>query len=187
MYKNIAVFCGSQAGNNPLFTLHTTSIGIYLANNDIPLIYGGGNVGLMGAIANAVIEHGGKAIGVMPTILKDREHHHTGISELYVVKDMHERKKMMYQLCDAAIILPGGAGTMDELFEMYTWNNLKIHHKPILILNTAGFYNMLIAHLDTMTAAGFMYGDWRERIHVFDTPENLISFLDSNKNCNLPE
>jgi len=187
MLKSIAVFCGSQAGNNPLFVQQATLIGSYLANNGIPLVYGGGNVGLMGAIANAVMQQGGKAIGIMPTILKEREHHHTGISELHVVQDMHERKKMMYQLCDAAIILPGGAGTMDELFEMYTWNNLKIHHKPILILNTAGFYNMLIAHLDAMTDAGFMYGDWKERIHIFENAQDLISFLDSNKNYSQPE
>lgn len=136
--KRVAVFCGSKNGNNPVFTADAFQLGKFMAENDITLIYGGGNKGLMGAIANAVMDHGGKAIGVIPEVLLEWEHQHEGITELHVVKDMHIRKKMMYELCDAAIVLPGGNGTLDELFEMLTWNTLNIHNKKIILLNSAG-------------------------------------------------
>ena len=122
--RSIAVFCGSKSGNNPLFEEHAKQLGHLLAGKKITLIYGGGNKGIMGAVSNAVLQKGGKVVGIIPSILKDREHHHEGVTELIVVEDMHTRKKMLYERCDAAIVLPGGYGTMDEFFEMLTWNSV---------------------------------------------------------------
>src|SRR5436305_842572 len=112
--RSIAVFCGSKSGNNPLFEAHTKQLGHLLAENDITLIYGGGNKGLMGAIANSMLEKGAKVIGIIPKMLSDLEHKHEGLTELTIVDTMHIRKQMLYEKCDAAIILPGGYGTMDE-------------------------------------------------------------------------
>ena len=175
--KHVAVFCGSKNGNNPLFVADASRLGRLMAEKKITLIYGGGNKGLMGAIANAVMEHGGKAIGVIPEVLLEWEHQHEGITELHVVKDMHIRKKMMYELCDAAIVLPGGNGTLDELFEMLTWNTLNIHNKKIILLNSAGYYESLIDHIEKMTAEGFLYEDWRKRLIVADSVNEALTFF----------
>lgn len=175
--KRIAVFCGSKEGNNPVFQADASRLGMLMAMQGITLIYGGGNKGLMGAVANAVMDHSGKAIGVIPEVLLEWEHQHEGITELHVVKDMHIRKKMMYELCDAAIVLPGGNGTLDELFEMLTWNTLNIHNKKIILLNTAGYYKHLIAHIEQMTAAGFLYEDWRDRLIVLNSADEAIAFF----------
>ena len=129
--QSIAVFCGSKSGNNPLFEAQTRQLGYLLADKKVTVIYGGGNKGLMGAIANAALERGGKVIGIIPKMLSDLEHKHEGLSELTIVDSMHIRKQMLYEKCDAAIILPGGYGTMDEVFEMLTWNQLSIHNKKI--------------------------------------------------------
>lgn len=123
--NSIAVFCGSQTGSNPLFEQHANELGEYLGKNGIALIYGGGNKGLMGAVANAAMKEGGKVTGIIPELLIGWEHQHTGITDLQIVQDMHSRKKILYDLCDMAIILPGGFGTLDEMFEMLTWNTLK--------------------------------------------------------------
>ena len=133
MYKSIAVFCGSKNGDDPLYRQHAKEVGKLLGEHKITLVYGGGNTGLMAAVANAVLEQNGNVIGVMPEMLKDLEFQHAGISKLHIVLDMHARKKMMYDLCDAAIILPGGNGTLDEMFEMATWNALSIHSKKIIL------------------------------------------------------
>jgi hypothetical protein len=175
--KSFAVFCGSKMGNDPLFEEHARSLGKIMAVNQISLVYGGGNKGLMGALADAMMESGGAVIGVIPEILLEWEHAHKGITDLRVVKDMHVRKKMMYELCDAAIVLPGGNGTLDEMFEMLTWNTLKIHDIKIVILNSNGFYNHLIAHIDTMFDQGFLYAAWRERLIVCEKPDEIISYL----------
>jgi len=173
--KSMAVFCGSKLGNNTLFIAHAKELGALLAKNNIILIYGGGGVGLMGALANAALDNNGKVIGVIPEILLEWEQEHKGVTELKVVSDMHVRKKTMYELSDAAIILPGGNGTLDELFELITWNTLKIHEKKIYILNSAGYYNHLIAHLDNMMEQGYLYEDWKKRITVVDTPTAIFS------------
>ena len=175
MFKAVAVFCGSNNGNDPIYAQHAKDLGKLLAVHKTTLIYGGGNSGLMGAVANAALENNGHVIGVIPEILKDRERHHTGITKLHIVQDMHTRKKMMYDLCDAAIILPGGNGTLDEMFEMITWNALTIHDKKIILLNTAGFYNHLLNHINTMQFRGFLHSDWREAITVFETPDAIFS------------
>jgi len=174
---SLAVFCGSKNGNNPLFIEHTIQLGKLMAHNNITLIYGGGNVGIMGKIADEVMNNGGKVIGVIPRVLVEWERQHTGISELFIVDDMHIRKKKMYELCDAAIILPGGFGTLDELFEMVTWNQLSIHDKVIFILNTDGFYNHLIAHIDKMQEENFLYEAARKRVIILDKPAELTSHI----------
>lgn len=174
---SLAVFCGSKSGNNPLFEEHATQLGYLLAEKEIALIYGGGNKGLMGAVANAVLEKNGKVTGIIPQLLTDREHSHYGITELIVVDDMHVRKKMLYEKCDAAIILPGGFGTLDELFEMLTWNQLSIHDKKIFILNSAGFYNHLLAHAKQMQQENFLYDAIEDRMILLDTPAQLVAHL----------
>lgn len=175
--KALAVFCGSKAGNNPLFEAHAKQLGYLLAEKNITLIYGGGNKGIMGAISNAALEKNGKVTGVIPYILKDREHHHEGITELIIVDDMHTRKRMIYEKCDAAIILPGGYGTMDEFFEMLTWNQLSIHDKKIFILNSAGYYDHLFAFAQTMQSENFLYDRIEDILVVLNSPEELLSYL----------
>ncbi len=177
MIKSIAVFCGSKSGLNPLFEEHAKQLGYLLAQKNTTLIYGGGNKGLMGAVANAVLEKNGHVIGIIPQLLTDREHSHTGISELIIVDNMHIRKQLLYDKCDAAIILPGGFGTLDEFYEMLTWNQLSIHNKQIFILNTDGFYNHLLTHNITMQQQGFLYDKIEDRITILETPEQLIPFL----------
>ena len=175
--NSLAVFCGSKSGNNPLYEAAATALGHLLASKKIMLIYGGGNKGIMGAVSNAVLEKDGKVVGIIPEILKDREHHHKGITELIIVDDMHTRKKILYERCDAAIILPGGFGTMDEFFEMLTWNQLSIHDKKIFILNTAGFYNHLLAFAQTMQDEGFLYDNIEDKLVVLNQPAEMLEHL----------
>src|SRR6516225_5559857 len=122
MWNSVAVFCGSRLGNNKLFALHAEQTGTILAQKNIQLVYGGGRNGLMGIVADTVLNNKGKVVGVIPSLLNEKEHQHEFLTALHIVEDMHSRKKMMYELSDAAIILPGGFGTMDELFEIITWN-----------------------------------------------------------------
>lgn len=175
--NTIAVFCGSKTGVNNLYEQHAYTLGKLLVERNIKLVYGGGNKGLMGAVANAVMDNGGEVIGVIPKLLLAWEHQHQGITDLRVVDDMHIRKKMMYELCDAAVILPGGNGTLDELFEMLTWNTLNIHNKKIILLNSGGFYNHLVQHIEQMSAEGFLYNDWRERLIICNDPLSAIAAL----------
>ncbi len=175
--KSIAVFCGSKSGNNTLFETHATALGHILATKDVTLIYGGGGKGIMGAVANAVLQNNGKIIGIIPQLLMEWEAHHKGLTELMVVTDMHTRKKMLYEKCDAAIILPGGFGTLDELFEMLTWNQLSIHNKKIFILNTAGFYDYLLAHAKMLQEENFLYDKLEDRVTVLSSPEEINTFL----------
>jgi hypothetical protein len=178
--ERIAVFCGSKSGTSPVFVTHAQELGALLALRGKTMVYGGGSVGLMGAVADAVMHGGGQVIGVITELLLTWEQQHTGISDLRVVPDMHVRKKKMYELSDAAIILPGGNGTLDELFEMLTWNTLQIHDKKIVILNSGGYYQHLIAHMHQMQAEGFLYENWKERLIVVDTPAAAISVLDGD-------
>jgi uncharacterized protein (TIGR00730 family) len=182
MFKSIAVFCGSKSGNDPIYEQHAKDLGKLLGAHGITLIYGGGNTGLMGAVADAVLGNNGEVIGVIPERLTAIERQHVGISKLHIVNDMHARKKMMYELCDAAIILPGGNGTLDEFFEMVTWNALSIHDKKIILLNTAGYYNNIINHINTMQVRGFLHSDWREMMSIYETPDAIFSDLDEDKN-----
>ncbi len=172
--KSLAVFCGSKEGNNPLFCEHAKQLGYLLAQKNITLVYGGGNKGIMGAVANAVLEKNGKVIGIIPKMLTEWEHQHMGLTELHEVTDMHTRKRMLYEKCDAALILAGGYGTMDEFFEMLTWNQLSIHDKKIFIMNTAGFYNHLILHLKAMEEQNFLYHKIVDKLTIINSPAGLI-------------
>jgi uncharacterized protein (TIGR00730 family) len=175
--RSLAVFCGSKDGASPLFREHAAELGKLMAQTNVTLIYGGGNVGIMGTIADTVMGHGGKAIGVIPQVLVEWERQHNALTELFIADDMHSRKKKMYELCDAAIILPGGFGTLDEMFEMITWNQLSIHDKQIFILNSGGFYDHLIAHIGVMQKAEFLYEAAQKRLTVIDAPSALIPYL----------
>jgi len=172
---SLAVFCGSKKGNNPVYSQHATELGRLMAANNISLIYGGSKKGIMGAIADTIMINGGKVIGVIPRILIDWEHQHEGITELLVVDDMHVRKRKMYELCDAALILPGGFGTLDEMFELLTWNQLSIHDKPIYILNSDGFYDYLIQHMKFLEQSGFLYEPIDVKMKFLKEPAELFS------------
>ncbi len=173
--KSMAVFCGSKNGNNPLYAKHATQLGNLLAENNICLIYGAGNNGLMGCVANGVLEKNGRVIGIIPELLTSWERQHDGITELIVVENMHVRKRMLYEKADAAIILPGGFGTLDELFEILTWNQLSIHDKPVYILNSGGFYDALLQHMQRMMQEKFLYNPLNEVITILTSPEELFS------------
>ena len=173
----VAVFCGSKNGNNPLFARHTVELAKYLALLRLKIIYGGGSKGLMGLVADTALAEGVDVTGIIPELLIEWEHHHKGLTQLAIVPDMHTRKKMMYERCDAAIILPGGFGTLDELFELLTWNQLKIHDKKIYILNTAGFYNHLLHHLHQLEKEGFLYDRVDDRIVICNNPVEIFNRL----------
>ncbi len=175
--KSIAVFCGSKSGNNILFEEHTKQLGEILAKKNVSIIYGGGRKGLMGAIADGALAEKGTVIGIMPEILREWENHHEGITELLIVDTMHTRKKMLYEKCDAAIILPGGYGTLDEVFEMLTWNQIKIHNKRIFFLNTGGFYDHLIAHINMMHDTEFLYDHPNLKMNVLKEPSEILEYL----------
>ncbi len=184
MWNSVAVFCGSKNGNNKLFARYAERIGSMLAQKNIQLIYGGGTNGLMGIVAGAVLNNGGKAVGVIPSLLNEKEHQHEFLTTLHIVETMHERKKMMYELSDAAIILPGGYGTLDEFFEMITWNQLNIHDKAIVLLNADGYYNNLIAHITKMESEGFLYTPWNETLFIIEEPEQLTFLMDADTHQN---
>ncbi|HET9824913.1 MAG TPA: TIGR00730 family Rossman fold protein [Chitinophagaceae bacterium] len=174
---SLAVFCGSRNGIHGLYTKHAQQLGEIMAQKNIEMIYGGGSTGIMGIVADAVMQHNGKVTGIIPHILVEWEHQHHGITKLIVADDMHERKKKMYELCDAAIILPGGFGTLDEFFEMLTWNQLSIHDKQIFILNSGGFFDHLLAHIDELERQEFLYETAKERITVLSDPAQLYQYL----------
>lgn len=173
----IAVFCGSKTGSHELYIQHAKDLGNILAQNKIELVYGGGRRGLMGIVADTVMEQKGIVRGVIPQILVGWEHQHEGISELFVVEDMHVRKRKMYELCDGVIILPGGYGTMDELFETLTWNQLSIHDKKVFILNSAGFYNHLLAHLKFLSKEGFLWKEFEQTLVILNEPEDFVKYI----------
>jgi len=175
--RSLAVFCGSKKGTDPVFLKHAEELGQLLAENNVDLIYGGGNAGIMGYVADAVLKHKGKVIGIIPKLLLEWERQHGSVTEMIVTDDMHLRKKMLYNRCDAALVLPGGFGTLDEFFEIITWNQLSIHDKHIFILNSGGFYTHLIRHMDHMKEQGFLYGGTEKRITVIDDPSELVEYL----------
>jgi uncharacterized protein (TIGR00730 family) len=175
---SLAVFCGSKNGTNPIYKQHTIELGKIFIKHNLTLVYGGGNVGMMGLIADEVMYGGGKVIGIIPEVLVAWERQHQSISELFVVDNMHTRKKKIYDLSDAAIVLPGGFGTLDELFEMVTWNQLSIHDKHIYILNSGGFYDHLIEHIKRMQQEGFLYEAAQKRLIVIDEPADLLPYLE---------
>ncbi len=174
---NICVFCGSGKGTNPHYTGAARSLGKLFAGNNITLIYGGGNVGLMGVVADAVMENGGKVIGIIPDFLMKREVGHRGITQLEVVHSMHERKKRMADLAEGFIALPGGWGTLEELAEILTWRQLGLIDDPVAILNTEKFFDPLLQQMQKMTDDGFLRQGWMDVLHVSESPEQLLSYF----------
>jgi uncharacterized protein (TIGR00730 family) len=181
--KRITVFCGSSSGTEKNYTAQAILLGQTLAKRNIELVYGGANVGLMGAVADGVLNAGGKAIGVLPNFLRSKEIAHKQLTELILVDTMHERKTKMNDLCDGVIALPGGFGTLDELFEMLTWGQLGLHKKPIAILNIDGYYDALIVFVQTMTDKGLLKEVNQQMLLVSDTIDDL---LDKMKNYAAP-
>ncbi len=175
--QKLAIFCGSKNGNREDYATHARELASLLADHQVELIYGGGRKGLMGIVADTVMQKGGIVRGVIPKVLTDWEHQHDSISELFVVDDMHLRKRKMYELCDAVIILPGGFGTLDELFEVLTWNVLSIHDKAVFILNTSGFYDHLLQHIHHVAGEGFLWEDLEKQLTVIKQPAELLPYL----------
>lgn len=175
--NSILVFCGSKTGNNPQYSIDAEKVGKVLCRKSIKMVYGGGGVGLMGIIARSMINAGGKVVGIIPDFLQGIEGIDLNLSELHLVKTMHERKVKMAEISDAVLVLPGGYGTLDELFELLTLVQLNQGKWPIGILNTNGYYNHLLAHIDLMVDQGFLHENYKAFIHVDDDPERLIEYL----------
>ncbi len=172
--NRLAVFCGSKDGASPVFREAAGTLGQALAARGIGLVYGGSRVGTMGAVADATLAAQGQAIGVLPHFLQEKELAHPGLTELHLVHSMHERKAKMSELADGFIILPGGPGTMEEFFEVFTWAQLGLHEKPCGVLNIEGYYDPLIALFDTMERQGFLIPEHRAMLIVESDPDRLL-------------
>jgi uncharacterized protein (TIGR00730 family) len=174
---NICVFCGSSTGFNPVYAEAARKLGVLMAEKSIMLVYGGGNVGLMGVVADAMLESGGKVFGVIPDFLLKREVGHRGITTLEVVDSMHQRKQRMADLSNAFIALPGGWGTMDELAEILTWKQLGLIGQPVILLNINRFFDPLIAQMRSMKDEGFLLPEYFNSLHIATTPDEAISAI----------
>ena len=173
----ICVFCGSASGRAPTYAAAARELGKLLAKRGIGLVYGGGNVGLMGELADAVLDAGGRAIGVIPQRLVDREIAHGGLTELHVVQNLHQRKALMAELADAYLTLPGGVGTMEELFEVWSWGRLGLHSKPCGLLNVDGYFDSLRTLTDQMVTEGFLEPEYRKMLLIEEQPSVLLDRL----------
>jgi uncharacterized protein (TIGR00730 family) len=178
--KSIAVYCGASFGANPVYAQAACELARAMVERNIALVYGGGNVGLMGVIADEVMRLGGEATGVIPRALVEKEVGHTALTRLFVVKDMHERKAMMAELSDGFIAMPGGMGTLEELFEMLTWSQLGIHAKPVGVLNVGGFYDQLVGFMGHLQAEGFVREQHAKLMMVEREPEALLARFTAN-------
>ena len=173
----VTVFAGSSAGVDPAYATAASELAAHLASAGIGVVYGGGGTGLMGAAADGALARGGAVVGVIPQALMDRELGHQGVTRLEVVADMHERKRRMAALGDAFVALPGGIGTLEELFEVWTWQQLGFHAKPVALYDVGGFWQPLVAMVEHMVAAGFLGASHRDLLIVCDTPEGLVEAL----------
>jgi len=178
---SICVFCGSQSGLKPAYREAARLMGRELATRGIDLVFGGGRIGVMGALADATLDAGGRVTGIIPRPLADKEIAHGGVQTLELVDSMHERKQMMSESADAFAALPGGLGTLEELFEVLTWAQLGIHAKPVGLLNVAGYFDSLLRFLDEMVAQGFVSAVERGRLVVADSAAELITRLESSE------
>lgn len=176
-FKALAVFCASSTGTDPRHADAARAVGRLLAERSITVVYGGGNVGLMGAVADAALAAGGKVIGVIPRAMLEAERGHRGVTELKIVETMHERKALMADLADGFVALPGGYGTFDELFEAVTWGQLGLHGKPIGLLDAGGFYTPLARFLESVVEAGFILPRFRELIALHAEPAGLLELM----------
>jgi uncharacterized protein (TIGR00730 family) len=175
MNKRLCIFCGSASGNSPKYIEQAENVGRILVSRGIGLVYGGATVGVMGAVANSVLAGGGEVLGVIPKNLVEYEVAHYKVTKLHIVGSMHERKKMMYDLSDAFLILPGGMGTLDEMFEILTWSQLKLHNKPIYLLNEFGFYDSLLSYVRHSHDEGFIKSPHLDLIRVLKSSAELES------------
>ncbi len=175
--RNVCVYCGSGPGTNPVFMQAATALGRTLAENGVRLIYGGGSLGMMGAVAAATLAHGGKVTGIIPAFLRDREHAMTDVQELIVTRDMHERKQLMFERSDAFIAMPGGVGTLEELVEQMTWAQLGRHRKPILLGNIDGFWEPFLALIAHMRELAFIRAGLSVDVLTADRVEDMLPKL----------
>ena len=173
----IAIYCGSRMGNNPMYAEKAIELGTVLAQNGHDIVYGGSKIGLMGKVADAVLASGREVIGVMPTHLQKREIAHASLTEIHFVDSMHSRKAKMVDLSDAFIALPGGAGTLDEYFEVFTWAQIGLHEKPVILYNVNGFYDALLEHFNRMIEEGFIHANQKSLIHVATTAEEVLEII----------
>ena len=178
--ENVAVFCASADGVNPIYRAVASELGQAIAKRNLGLVYGGAKVGLMQAVADASLSHGGRVVGVIPEVLVQYEVAHEGLTELHITSTMHTRKAMMGERSDAFIILPGGFGTLEELFEVLAWQTIKIHSKPIVLVNTNGFYNTMLTFLDHCLHEGMMTPKKREILLVANTVGDIFELLQIN-------
>ncbi len=172
--KSIVVFCGASDSNDEQLNSAAYEFGVVLAEKHIQLVYGGAKIGLMGNVASGVLNNGGNAVGVIPDFLTTKEVVHTNLSQLIITETMHERKLKMHELSDGIVALPGGFGTLEELFEMLTWAQLGLHKKPIGILNSNGFYNDLLSFIDVMIDKQLLKSDYKKLVLVADNPKDLL-------------
>ncbi|WP_419698855.1 TIGR00730 family Rossman fold protein [Mucilaginibacter sp. NFX135] len=179
--KAICVFCGANFNGDLALKQAIEQLAELMVTRNITLVYGGGKVGIMGLLADNVLQRGGKAIGIIPQFLMDKEVGHTGLTELHIVENMHQRKQMMNDLCDAIITLPGGIGTLEEFFEVLTWLQLGLHNHPIGLLNVNGYYDSLLKQLDVMVEQKFMKPTNRELVITSGDPIELINLMDGFK------
>lgn len=175
--QTLCVYCGSNSGSKPIYTERAMALGTRMAKDGIALVYGGGNVGLMGTVADAVLEAGGEAIGVIPEQLVNWEVAHRGLTRLEIVGSMHERKARMFDLADGFVALPGGFGTLDEMFEMLTWRQLGIGNKPCAFLDIDGFYTPLMSMLDRMVEERFLHADQRRDLWHGDEIDTMLAWM----------
>lgn len=174
---NVAIYCGSQTGKKPIYIEKAKELGETLAKSKMGIVYGGSNVGLMGAVADAALAHSGRVIGIMPEHLQKREIAHLHLTEIHFVESMHVRKKKMVDLSDAYIALPGGCGTLDEYFEVFTWAQIGLHHNPVILYNIDGFYDTLILHFEKMMEEGFIKEEQRGILKVASTADEILTLL----------
>lgn len=175
--RRLCVFCGSSAGHRPEYREAAHQLGRLLAEHGIGLVFGGGHIGLMGILADAILEGDGEAIGVIPQALVDRELAHNSLTTLHVVNTMHQRKALMADLADGFVGLPGGVGTADEFFEILTWAQLGMHAKPVGLLNVVGFFDPLLQWLDTCVREGFLAQEYRELLRIAAAPRDLLEMI----------
>ncbi|HNW72735.1 MAG TPA: TIGR00730 family Rossman fold protein [Bacteroidales bacterium] len=187
MIKNLCVFCGSSFGSNPAYAEGAAQLAQILLNKNITLVYGGANVGLMRILADTVLKGGGKVVGVMPRSLVEKEVAHQHLTEMHIVDGMQERKALMADLSDAFIALPGAFGTLDEIFEVLTWNQLGIIHKPLGLFNTGGYFDPLLAMLDRAVEQHFLRPEHRKMVLEFNSVEEIIGQLEAYRPVEAPK
>jgi uncharacterized protein (TIGR00730 family) len=179
--KAFCVFCGANFNGDPMLKNAVDQLAEIMVSRDITLVFGGGKVGVMGILADAILNNGGKAIGVIPQFLMDKEVGHTGLTELHIVENMHQRKQLMNDLCDGVITMPGGFGTLEEFFEVLTWLQLGLHQHPIGLLNVGGFYDNLLKQMDVMVEQRFLKPANRQLVLSSADPIELVNLMDDCK------